>query len=90
MDNELKSRILGLTLGEILELMTEKSNKKQPWSRLTIGKLDADIYAITNVNRTLVEFSVNVPSGVLCNIKKIEDVESCLKEINSIIAKYQK
>lgn len=43
MDNELKSKFLGLTLGDLIELMTEMSNIESPWSRLKIGKLDADI-----------------------------------------------
>ena len=91
MNNELKQQLLKLTIEEILELIiSEPKQEASPWGRFTIGKLDASINTITNVGHQIVEFSVDIPKGTLCHIKKIEDVESCLKEINAIITKYQK
>ena len=91
MNNELKEQLLKLTIKEILELISKEPRPKtNPRGRYTIGKLDASVNSITDASRTIVEYSVDIPEGTLCHIKRIEDIESCIKELNIVITKYQK
>ena len=91
MDAELKSKLLELTIGEVLSIINQPSKQVAPsWSRYTIGKLDAYLTPVTNSRGYAIEYSLHLPDGILCNIKEIDDVENCIKEINAIIMKYQK
>jgi len=91
MDAELKSKLLELTIGEVLGIINQPSKPVgTSWSRYTIGKLDAFFTPVTNSRGKVIEYSLHLPEGILCNIIKIEDLENCIKEINAIITKYQK
>jgi hypothetical protein len=91
MDSELKSKLMELTVGEVLELFSITPKQKvQPWNRYTIGKLDASLTTISDSRNNIIEYRIIVPEGILCHIKSKDSAESCIKEINIIINKYQK
>lgn len=92
MDNELKEKLLNLTLHEILQLTQNLTSvQMSPGRRFTLGKLDASVTPIMNAKGNVVlEYRIDMPQGPLCHIVKWEDVEKFIKELNLLIAKYQK
>ena len=95
MTPELKEQLSNLTLNEVLELL--KNNKQSlsndvtnHYKRHTLGRLDIFANSIAGPNRNIIEYSINVPEGILCYIKNSDNIEPFVKELNAIISKYQK
>lgn len=92
MNNETKEALLNITLRELLELIEKKPEEtKSAFNRRTIGKIDCFVNPVHNsTGKHIIEYEVCLPKGILCNIKEWEDVEKLVKEINSVIIKYQR
>jgi hypothetical protein len=91
MNNETKEALLNTTLKELLELIENKpTESKSSFLRFTIGKLDCFISPVYNSRKTVDEYEICLPKGILCNVRDWADGEKLVKELNSVIVKYQK